>query len=534
MKFEIIWKVFSFFLITQLLQGCVAKEEQDTDQQPTVRSFTYNTLSDYQRTLFDDFIESMFPEGSSLDQVMADDVSIRSTTRLALALLFRDDEGDRENAIEILKWILKHQHLDEKAKIYGAWKTSVQNDKLDQNWREFVGCDLIIIYHNHRDLLPDELLEKIKNGLVHAAIGAMKRDVTPQYTNISVMSAFLMNYVGTAFDNQELKAAGTQKAHDINTLFHRHNTFSEFNSPTYDGVSLVGFALWRELSQGEMKSMGINLEQSVWKEIAAHYHPTLKNISGPYFRAYGMDMKKYVSIAGLWIAIALDDETRAPMPNGKGAKYFEVSNIAPIYHLGLSISESTFQVLKGQVKPAFLDQRIPNSIFAGDSIKHATFQMNQNWMMGGLWGNRRSWNQIYTGTVHWMSRKDETEWLLVPGNGHTNVSVSDSSMRIFTVESDPDHSGERELKLYVYSSEASEEHFSGDIWRLGNMQFNIHTDLFYNYAEIINPSPKNTQSSISEYYSKVAEISFKIPENWEADNPLIEIFPRYVLTQNPK
>ena len=534
MKFNIVLHVFSALLIALLLPGCNTEAKQESDHLSIVQSFAYEDLSSYQRGLLDGFIDSMFPREVSLDQVMGDEVSIRSITRLAMALLFRNENSDRENAIKILWWVLQQQHQNENEKIYGAWKTSVVNDKLDHNWREFVGCDLIIIYRNHKEVLPAELLAKIKDGLVHAAMGAMKRDVTPQYTNISVMSAFLMNYVGSAFDIQELSEAGIQKAHDIHALFHRYNTFSEFNSPTYDGVSMVGFALWRELSQGEMKSMGIKLEQSLWKEIAAHYNPTLKNFSGPYFRAYGMDINKYVSITGLWIAIAMNDETLAPLPKDGGAKYFEVSNIAPIYHLGLSISEPTWQALKSPVKPRFLDQRIPNNIFAGDSVKHATIQMNQNWMMGGLEGNRRPWNQIYTGTIHWMGNESETEWLLVPGDGNTNVSVSDTSMRIFTVESDPGLSGERELKLYIYSSEASEEHFSGDIWRLGNMQFNIHTDLSYNYAEIINPSPKNTQSSISEYYSRVAEISFKIPENWEADNPLIEIFPRYVPTQNPE
>jgi len=521
--------IFSFLLIVQLFYGCtlnrVAEEEQ------MVRSFTYNSLSDYQQTLINDFIDSMFPEGSSLDQVMGDEASIRSTTRLAMALLFRDDKEDRVNAIEILKWILKQQHLDEKAKIYGAWKTAVTNDRLDQNWREFVGCDLIIIYHNYQEVLPDELLEKIKDGLIHAALGAMKRDVTPQYTNISVMSAFLMNYVGAVFDIPELREAGIIKANDIQTLFQQYNTFSEFNSPTYDGVSLLGFALWRELGPGQMKSMGVNLERSLWKEIAAHYNPTLKNISGPHFRAYGMDMSKYVSITGLWIALTLDDEALAPMPKGRGAKYFEVSNMAPIFHLGLSIPVPTLQALKSPTEPRFLDQRVPNTIFSGDSIKHVTIQMNENWMMGGLWGNRRAWNQIYTGTLHWKGSDGETAWLLFPGNGMADVSVSETSMRIFTVASPSSaDTGEKALNMYVYSKEISQEAFSGKTWTLGNMQFNIQTDLIYHYAEVINPTSKNTSTSISEYYPKVAEITFSVPENWETERPILEIHPCYLST----
>ncbi|MBV6642532.1 MAG: hypothetical protein KI791_17570 [Cyclobacteriaceae bacterium] len=533
MKFNIVLHVFSVLLIALLLPGCNTEAKQESDQKPIVQSYTYQDLSGYQRTLLDGFIENIFPSEASLDQVMGDEVSIRSITRLAMALLFRNENGDHENAIEILEWVLQQQHQDENEKIYGAWKTAVVNDKLDHNWREFVGCDLIIISYHYKDVLPDELQLKIKEGLIHAAKGAMRRDVTPQYTNISVMSAFLMNHVGTLLDIQELREAGMKKARDINTLFQSHNTFSEFNSPTYDGVSLVGFAMWRELSQGEMRAMGIDLEQALWREIANHYNPTLKNFTGPYFRAYGMDVNKYVSITSLWIAIALNDEALAPLPKDKGAKYFEVSNLAPIYHLGLSISESTLNALKSPPNSKFITQQIPNNIFKGDSIKEATIRMNENWMMGGLRGNLRSWNQVYTGTIHWKGRNGEVEWLLIPGTGLTNVAVSDSLMRVYAVSPDKELFEEWELKLYIYSTELSEENFSGAVWRSGNMQFNIRTDLIYKYAEIVNPSPKNTQSSISEYYPKVAEISFQVPSNWKTEDPLVEIRPQYENSQTP-
>ena len=518
--------IYSFLLIFQLC--CTCNFSGDAAAQSLLRSFTYSTQSDYQKSLFDGFIDSMFSDRTSLDQVMGDKVSIRSTARLALALLFRDESEDRNHAVRILEWILKHQHLDENTEIYGAWKTNVKNDRLDHNWREFVGCDLIIIYHNYKDRLPQDLLEKIKTALTHAALGALRRDVTPHYTNISVMSAFLMNYVGTTFDIQDVRRAGMKKAWDIDALFQEHGTFSEFNSPTYDGVSLVGFALWRALGPGHMKAMGERLEQSLWNEVASHYNPTLKNMTGPFIRAYGMDMTKYVSITGLWIALAVDDETLAPMPKTKGAKYFEISNIAPIVHLGLYIPAHALQALKSPSEPTYLKQRVHNATFAGDSIKLVTMQLNQYWMMGGLQGNRRSWRQICTGTVHWMGNKGETEWMLIPGNGLADVSVSKGSMQIYTVESKLE-SSTKDLKMYIYSKEISEEAFARKTWKLGNMQFDIKTDLDYKYNEIDKPSAKNTSTSISEYYPRIAEITLIIPDDWDVEKPILEISPTYHL-----
>lgn len=518
--------IYSFLMIIQFCFIFTCSGEAAA--QTMVRSFAYSTQSDYQKSLFDGFIDSMFRDGTSLDQVMGDRASIRSTTRLALALLFRDEREDRIHAVRILEWILKQQHLDENAEIYGAWKTTIKNDRLDHNWREFVGCDLIIVYHHYKDLLPDDLLEKIKTALTHAALGALRRDVTPHYTNISVMSAFLMNYVGTTFDIPALSEAGMSKAQDINALFQAHGTFSEFNSPTYDGVSMVGFALWRALGPGQMKTMGDNLEQSLWNEVASHYNPTLKNMLGPFIRAYGMDMTKYVSITGLWIALAVDDETLAPMPKTKGAKYFEISNIAPIMHLGLSIPVDAVQALKNSSEPRFLNQQIFNNTFAGDKIKQVTMLLNQYWMMGGLQGNRRSWRQICTGTVHWRGNEAETEWMLIPGNGLADVSVSNTSMQIYTVEWISKESSEKELKIYVYSKEISEEAFARKKWKLGKMQFDIKTDLDFKYKEVDEPSSKNTSTSISEYYPTVAEITLIIPGDWDVEKPVLEISPIYL------
>ena len=116
------------------------------------------------------------------------------------------EHGDKENAITILKWLLKYQYQDEKSPYYGMWQTNATNDRKDQNWREFIGCDLIIIYHYYKNTLPKDVVETIETGLVHAAKGAMKRDVTPYYSNISIMSAFLMEYVGSTFQK-----GGTKK-----------------------------------------------------------------------------------------------------------------------------------------------------------------------------------------------------------------------------------------------------------------------------------------------------------------------------------
>ncbi|WP_080056307.1 hypothetical protein [Spirosoma aerolatum] len=492
-------------------------------QQPEAvyaKKYTYETLSPYQKQLFNDFLADEIPAGKKVADVLTNRTSLRNKTRLAEALLFRNKPGDKENATEILKWILQNQYRDENTKIYGIWKTSIDGDNLDQNWREFIGCDLIIIRKKYSHLLPDDIRKEIEVGLTHAAKGALKRNVAPDYTNISIMSSFLMEYVGTEFKIDELRKAGIKKAHDIFDLYQRHHTFSEYNSPTYYGVTLVAIALWRELAfSPEMRQMGQTLEREFWHEVTTVYNANLKNMVGPYFRGYGMDMRKYLSIIGIWIAIAVDNEKQAPIPPGKGAKNGEISNLAPIFNLGLSIPKADLAALKGFTEPRFITRTVPNS-YKGDSIKPVTAVLNRDWMMGGVWGNRRVWNQIKTGAIHWKTADGDIGWLLVPGSGQTNVKVSKTTMSVYLA--DPTATT---LELYVYAPNATSTAFSDASWALPSMKLQIQTSLKRTGTESVDTRQLQKDMAIAEAYQGVFKLVYEIPAGWDQTKPLLELSP---------
>lgn len=485
------------------------------------KKYNYQTLSPHQKHLFDEFLADEIPSGIKVEDVLTDNTSLRSKTRLAEALLFRNATGDKENAVVILRWILKNQHQDENTKIYGIWKTSINNDKFDQNWREFIGCDLIIIRNKFRHLLPKNIIKDIETGIIHSAKGAFKRNVAPEYTNISIMSAFLMEYVGTEFDLDEIKNAGLKKARDIFKLYESNKTFSEFNSPTYYGVTLIGLALWRELAfSKEVQEMGKALEKDFWHETTNFYHPNLKNMPGPYFRAYGMDMSKYFAITGTWIALAVDDEKFAPLPPKKGPKYGEMSNLSPIFNLGLSIPKSDLAKLKTFSKPQFITRSVPN-YYRGDSIKKVTAMINMNWMMGGLWGNKRIWEQIKTGTIHWKSPDGDIAWLMILGDGKTNVKVSETQMSIFANDSQP-----TSFELFVYAKDITNEAFTNKNWVLPAMTLNLNTYLKTAQIEKISDKKLHESYAVSDEITHIFRIVYEIPANWDVSKPLVEITPK--------
>jgi hypothetical protein len=482
--------------------------------------YAYQTLSVYQKKLFDTFLKSEAPSNVAIENTLTNDASLRTKTRVAQALLFRNATGDKEKAIIILQWILKNQYQDENDKLYGIWKTSVENDRFDQNWREFIGCDLIIILQKFKPLLPQTLVKEIETGLIHAAKGAFKRDVGADYTNISIMSAFLMEYVGTAFHIDSLKNAGITKAKEVFSLYQSHKTFSEYNSPTYYGVTLVGLALWRNLAfSKELQTMGKTLEKEFWHEIAISYHPKLKNMPGPYFRGYGMDMTKYFAITGIWISLALDDEKLAPIAPAKSPKYGEMSNLPTILNLGLAIPENDLKALQSFSKPRFSTVDVPNN-YKGDSIKKVSTFINKDWMMGGLWGNKRIWNQLKIGTIHWKATNGDIGWLAILGDGNTNAKVNQSSMLIY-----PNTALFYQLEILVYAPNISKEAFDKQIWDLAGIQLRTKTSLKLTAIEKINSIDASNKYAIADAIPYLYKLVYEVPAYWDSNQPLVEISP---------
>jgi hypothetical protein len=509
-----------FFIIGWLSVFCFYDILADPIEDMVSRRYTYETLSAYQRMLLDDFIEAEFPAGSKLADALTDHTSLRVKTRLAQALMFRNKTNDTENALVVIRWILKFQHLDETNRNYGIWRTSVANDRLDQNWREFIGCDLIIIYHFYKNRIPADLLADIETGLIHAARGAMKRNVGADYTNISIMSAFLMNFVGTEFKQPLLGVAGLKKAKEVVALYNRHETFSEYNSPTYYGVTLVALALWRELGiSAELKQMGRTLETAFWKEISTFYNANLKNMPAPYFRGYGMDMQKYYSITGLWMAVALDNKEMAPIPSKHGPKFDEVSNISSIYHLGLEIPEINLRQLRSFTVPRYLERTVPNT-YPGDSLKYVTAMINKDWMMGGVWGNRKPWNQVKTGAIHWKNGDSDIAWLLVPGDGNTNVKVTRSVMKVYLA-----NPAARQVQFFAYAKDINVSTIADRTWTLPGMVLKISTKLKRIKTEAIDADDFRSKQAVSDVLPSVINVAYEIPASWNPADPLVEIVP---------
>lgn len=448
----------------------------------TIVKNSYATLSTSQKTLFDDIMNDMMPPGSNAADNIGTSGSTRGWIRIAEGLLFRDDPGDRENASYIIDRVLEMQVLDESDSNYGSFYTNFNGEGTDHNWREFIGCELIIILEYHEDKLSNSLIDDMKDALFHASEGAYERNERPSYTNIAMMSAFLMEYVGINMGHPHLENAGIMKSWEVYTLFNRFNTFSEYNSPTYYGVDMVALAIWRDLGPTEeMQRMGKEMELKLWEEIAEFYHAGLKNMVGPFFRAYDMDMNTSYPIIGMSIGLALNNLTLAPMKSDQPYTNFEMTNICPMVHLGHSVpGASVLESFVSFTGPRYLERFVPSAIgpFANDY--RVTAKLSENWMMGGVTGKVKENGQFKVGTLHWISSvNDSLAWLLVSGLDYLDVEVSESSMKISQIGRTD------KIVFYLNGRNITVSMIDGSKWQLPGIDLNIEGDDSQITAEIV-------------------------------------------------
>ena len=243
---------------------------------------------------------------------------VRETSWYALGLLQRDEGDDRARARKALETVVARQYDSPGALFHGSYPRFSGDPPLppadaqefvqfDPNWRQFIGTALALSVERFGDRLGG-LRADVERSIELAAVGERPDRVEPDYTNIALLHAWLLAYTGSRREGEEL----------ARTIAGRHRAagaLDEYNSPTYDGISLYGLALWREEPPSQtFADLGEELYAALWRDIAGTYHAGLRNICGPYSRAVGMDLRVYAAVVGLWIWAAVGRE-RAPFPD---------------------------------------------------------------------------------------------------------------------------------------------------------------------------------------------------------------------------
>ncbi|KAK8043470.1 hypothetical protein PG993_005900 [Apiospora rasikravindrae] len=245
----------------------------------------------------------------------------RSSAWYALGLLAQNNTNEAEHIITniigaqfkdpSLQWYGDYQKYPEEPEVGSeAYPASIY-DSWDPNWRGFIGTTFVVMLEEFPDRISEAVQELMLASLFNATVGDSYRvggvdddNLYPSYSNPALMRAFVSGWTGRRLGDQNMTDAGEHYAQEIIDLFVRHNTLSEFNSGTYTGVSIFGLLLWcKYLPAGDsvMSEYGPKMLRDTWSAVAQLWHPGMKNMAGPWDRAYGYDMNRYVSVMGLWM-----------------------------------------------------------------------------------------------------------------------------------------------------------------------------------------------------------------------------------------
>jgi len=216
----------------------------------------------------------------------------RQSLVYAVALLDSGEAARLARAADIFDAVLSQQDCDPSSKTYGVWPWFLEEPLSqmappDWNWADFCGAQLLeaLLTHEHR--LQEPLCQRMKDAVVHAARSIERRNVGPDYTNISIMGAFVTLAAAEAFGISDLHAYALQRLRRFHAHTLWHGAFNEYNSPNYTVVALNELLrLCRYARDPEAREMACALYRLAWEEIAIHFHAPSAQWSGPHSRSY--------------------------------------------------------------------------------------------------------------------------------------------------------------------------------------------------------------------------------------------------------
>jgi hypothetical protein len=407
---------------------------------------------------------------------------VRETGWYALGLLLRDDPGDRERAAQAIDVVLTYQFDTPGQPYHGTWYRSPHEPPppenpviwrdYDPNWREFIGTTLALALLEYESRLPVDLVGRIDLALRRAIDGTIERNVPASYSNIALMTAFLLHFGAKRFGEPAWAAASERLAAEIIERFRANQTFDEYNSPTYYGTDLYALALWRSYAGSTLlRAAGAEIEAALWRDIAQFYHAGMRNVAGPYDRSYGMDMRRYVACLGMWIWLATG-YNHAPFPNlDRPLEHGWDFAFAPLIALlGLRMPDDA--------RPHFLSfagERQVERVIAAEPRRVATAWIGARVMLGAEdSGSRHRVNsQFHPATIHWLIADDTVGWIRLRHTAPVDARAEHGRLSIDCTE----HAGgDLEFVFQIAAPTIDMDALGHDRWELPGLVVRVETN----------------------------------------------------------
>jgi len=351
----------------------------------------------------------------------------------AIGLLRRDGPGDRERA-ELTLGAVADQQYDAPGQVwdgtfarFGGWPEpgpgAREWEDYDPNWRQFVGTAFSLVLGDLGDRISAATAARLRTAIDRAVAGEPPGRVPAWYANIALMKAWLDVEAGRVDEGEAFAA-------EVVARFGATGAFLEYGSPTYYGIDLYALGLWRTRSRSaRLRAWGAEVEAALWRDVARWYHPGLRNLCGPYARAYGMDMTAYAGALGLWLWDELGPAA-APFPAfGDRIAHGHDVALAPCVELiGPAVPADVAPRLA-----RFDGDRTVEQVVDADLGLRATGWLSELVMAGGASGAAfDATGQYHPATVHWRTPDGGVGWLRLRHRGPLDAVAAEGSLTVTT------------------------------------------------------------------------------------------------------
>jgi hypothetical protein len=402
---------------------------------------------------------------------------VRESSWYALGLLVRDEAGDRKRAADILDAVLKQQYLVPGKPWYGTYRRAPEEQdpgpdavmwrQFDPNWRVFIGTTFEMILIEYPDRISPELAQRLYEAIDHGIEGEIaEKRLLPSYSNISLMYGALWDFAAAHNGRADWKKQSAEWTEETYRLFKQYDAFFEYNSPTYCGVDLYGLALWRSYgSTPRIRAIGSEMEAGLWRDIANLYQPDLRNISGPYDRAYGMDMESYVSVDGVWMRTVLDAK-HAPLPPITAATdHVADAWFAPhIAVLGTRIPADALKKMTTFEGEHLVNRKITDQ-------RSATAWIGKHVIFGGEATSKTKdvglASQFHPATIQWRTPSGEIGWVQLNGAPMIDATADKHGITI---------SAAGTIRIRIHATGADQTKVGANEWDLPGLKVAVTAD----------------------------------------------------------
>ncbi|MGN7764378.1 hypothetical protein [Paenibacillus sp. 22594] len=357
----------------------------------------------------------------------------------------------------------------------------------DPNWREFIACTFAVILDEFEALMPTALVRRMDDSMrkaVGASIDRRFSDAIPMNSNILLMHIFITHYYGYRFADAAWMGHADREAADMLAAYGEFSSLAEFNTTTYYGVDLTVLGMWRVYGKtAVIRETGGKLEHGLWANIAQFYNPNLENLSGPFGRAYEMELVGHSSI-GVFLYLAL----------GKGYEYMtavncETSHDPLIALVGVDLPEELlpqFKMHAGDCRTERQFRELCERDKPGENrnLCTAAAWIESKRMIGAMSGSRNTNGQMHPATIHWMNADGEKCYLRLlrrekgkGWNSHLRGMVFEAAVQKDWLSVDVQLSTDLEIEVYFEISgpglSPALTEITPDIWALPNLSCKV-------------------------------------------------------------